>query len=101
MQLITPPGNTAFVYLNKAQAPMEEGKEAQFSITLLFDKGDKKLKKLEDAIIEVAKAKWGDKAVTMLKKGQLRSPLRDGDEDRPDYDDFRGKVFITARSTEK
>lgn len=102
-QIVTPRGGTAYVYLTKAQPAMEKGKEDQFSVTLLWDKDDPKLKKLRAAIEAVATEKWGKKAVDMLKKGQLRNPLRDGEEkeDAKDAEMYEGKVFLKAVSTER
>lgn len=102
-QIVTPRGGTAYVYLTKAQPAMEAGKEPQFSVTFLWNKGDPKLKKLQAAIEAVATEKWGKKAVEMLKKGQLRNPLRDGEEkeDAKDAEMYEGKVFLKAVSTEK
>jgi hypothetical protein len=99
MQIVTPVGDTAYVWLVKAQPPMQEGKEPQFACTFVWPKTSTKLKKLEAAIKEVAKEKWGAKAEKMLASGQLRSPLRDGDD--TDNDEYQGKYFLTARSTDK
>lgn len=103
MQIVIPRAETAFLHLFRPQPAMQEGKEPQYSATFLWDEGNKKLKKLEDAIVEVATAKWGSKAKGMLDKGQLRSPLRPGSdkEDSNQADQFEGKVFLTARSTDK
>lgn len=102
-QIVTPRGDTAFMHVFRPQPAMQEGKEPQYTVTLLWDEGDKRLAKLEAAIVEVAKEKFGDKAANMLKKGQLRSPLRPGSdkEDTKAAEDFEGKVFLTARSTDK
>ncbi len=100
MQIITPVGITCYVNVFKAQAPMQAGKEPQYSATLLWDANDPKLKELKAAIVEVATAKFGNKAAQMLSKGQLKDPLRPG-EDRPNDEVFEDKVFLTARSTDK
>jgi hypothetical protein len=103
MQIITPRGQTAFVHVFRPQPAMQEGKEPQYSVTLLWPEGEAKLKELEDAIVKVAESKFGSKAKQMLAKGQLRSPLRPGSdkEDTKAAEDFEGKVFLTARSTDK
>jgi hypothetical protein len=99
MQLVTPKGEAAYAYVYKPQKAMQEGRDPQYSLTLLFNEGDPKLDKLRSAIIEVATAKFGQKAAVMLEKGQLKNPLRPG-SDRTD-ENFEDKVFITARSTDK
>lgn len=99
MQILTPPGEAAHVFVFRPQEAMEKGKEPQYSMTVLWDEDDKRLKKLETAIEEVAVAKWGAKAKQMLEKGQLKNPLRDGDETNQDWK--AGKKFLTARSTDR
>lgn len=99
MQILTPPGEAAHVFVFRPQEPMEKGKEPQYQLTLLWEPDDKRLKALRKAIEEVATAKWGAKAVQMLEKGQLKNPLRDGDE--TDQEWKHGKLFLTARSTDR
>ncbi len=103
MQIVIPRADTAYLHLFRPQPAMQEGKEPQYSATFVWDEGEAKLGKLEAAIIEVATSKFGAKAKDMLKKGQLRSPLRPGSdkEDAKDADAFEGKTFLTARSTDK
>jgi len=101
MQIITPPGDTSYVYLIRPQAPMQEGKEPQYACTFVWPEGEKKLAKLKAAILEVAEGKWGKKAKQMLEKGQLRSPLRLGNDAYPDKEEFADTEFLTARSTDK
>ena len=99
MQIVTPTGTASYAHVHRAQPPMDPTKPPQFSLTLLWDKDNPKLKKLKDAIEQVAIAKFGAKAPQMLEKGQLKNPLRDGDE--KDDERYEGKVFLTARSTDK
>lgn len=103
MQIVTPIGEAAYVNVFRPQPAMQEGKPDQYSITLIWDEDDPKLEKLRKAIVEVAEKKWGKKAEAMLDKGQLRSPLRPGSdrETSKDAADYEGKVFLTARSTDK
>jgi Protein of unknown function (DUF2815) len=104
-QIVIPRGETAYVYVFTPQPPMEgsSNKEPQFSSTFLWDEDNPKLEKLRKAILEVAEEKWGKKAGDMLKKGQLKSPLRDGSEkeDAKDADLYEGKVFLKASSTDR
>lgn len=102
MQVVTPVGEAAYVFVFKPQ-PAQEGYKEQYSLTLIWDENEPKLDKLRKAIVAVAETKWGKKAEQMLEKGQLRSPLRPGSdrEDGKDAEQFEGKVFLTARSTDK
>jgi hypothetical protein len=99
MQLLTPKGIANYAFVFRAQPPMDPSKEPQFCLTLAFDKADPKLKKVKDAIEEVAKAKFGPKAAQMLAKGQLKNPLRDGDAEGNET--YAGKLWLTARSNTK
>ena len=103
MQIVTPRASTAYCNVLKAQPAMEKGKPDQFSVTLLWDEGEKKLEKLRKAIEEVAVAKFGPSARTKLANGQLRNPIRPGSdkEGTNAEDEFTGKVFMTVRSTDK
>lgn len=107
MQIVTPRGATAFLYLLRPQPAMEKGKPDQFSVTLLWDEAEGTenpvLAKLRQAIEDVAVAKWGETARKKLKNGQLNNPLRPGSdkEGTNAEDDFAGKVFMTLRSTDK
>lgn len=103
MQIVIPKGETAYLHLFRPQPPMQEGKDPQYTATFLYDEGDKRLAKLEKAIVEVAEKKFGPKAKALLEKGQLRSPLRPGSdkEDAKDAEMYEGKVFLKASSTDK
>lgn len=104
MQCLTPIGEFAYPSVFRPAAPMEGGNQAnrepQYQLTVFWDEDDPKLKSLQKKIEEVAVAKFGAKAVQMLARGQLKSPLRHGDE-RPDTEWLEGKKFMTARSTDR
>ncbi len=79
---------------------LEEGQTPKYGVSILIDKKDKKtLKKIKDAIEaakEEGKAKFGGKIPKNLK-----TPLRDGDEEREDSPEYEGKMFINANSNRK
>ena len=101
MQILTPVGEAAHVFVFKPQPPMEgsTNKEPSYSLTILWDENDKSLARLEKAILDVATAKFGAKAKQMLEKGQLKNPLRSGDETNQEWK--HGKKFLTARTTDR
>lgn len=79
---------------------VQEGQEKKYSVSIIIDKKDKalveKINKCVEAAIEQGKtAKFAGKL-----KG-LKLPLRDGDQDRSDDENYAGKFFITASSKEK
>jgi len=76
---------------------ISEGQEPKYSTCLLIPKSDKKtLRKIKvavDAAKESGKSIWDGKIPANLKM-----PLRDGDEDRPDQPEYEGMYFINANS---
>ena len=94
-------GKVRFSYVHVFEPhAVEEGQEPKYSVSILIPKSDKQtLSKIEKAI-EAAKQQglslWGGKIPPNLKL-----PLRDGDEDRPDDPAYRGHYFINATSKMK
>lgn len=77
--------------------PDDDGNE-KYSCSILIPKDDKetlrKIKAAVEAAIEQGKtSKWGGKIPANLKK-----PLRDGDEERPDDPAYAGHYFLNATS---
>ena len=76
---------------------LDEGQEKKYSVSLLIPKSDKKtivaIEKAIEAAAVAGKEKWGGKVPNNLK-----TPLRDGDEDRPDQPEYNGMYFINASS---
>jgi len=74
-----------------------DGGEEKYSCSILIPKSDKetlrKIKAAVDAAVELGKSKWGGKVPANLKK-----PLRDGDEERPDDEAYAGHYFLNATS---
>lgn len=79
---------------------IEEGQTPKYSVSILIPKSDKKtLDKIEKAIEaakQAGKAKFGEKIPARLKM-----PLRDGDEERPDDENYADCYFVNANSTNK
>ena len=79
---------------------MEEGMEKKYSVSLIIPKSDKKLvKKIEDAIalaLKEGKAKFGGKIPNNYK-----NPLRDGDIDRADHEEYADSWFVNANSNRR
>lgn len=74
------------------------GSEAKYSVSCLIPKEDKKTLLAIHKAIEAAKEdgkvrKWGGKVPPNLKM-----PLRDGDIDRPDDENYTGCFFLNASS---
>jgi hypothetical protein len=97
----SPRALACYVYLQKPRPGMN-GQEPSYQLALLWDK-KADLSKLEAAIVEAAVSKWGPNAVTALKNGKLKNPLRDGDEKFAEDGDenYKGKKFLNAKSTSR
>lgn len=70
----------------------------KFSATFLIPKDHPVLKELESAIKQVATAKWGAKAESILasiRGNNQKFCLRDGAE-KPDYEGYQDQYFIRA-----
>lgn len=99
-------GNVVFSYLNcwdaKAAQP---GATPKFSVSLLIDKSDTKTIDKINAAIQAAyeegqsKLKGNSKSVPALSL--IKTPLRDGDIERPDDENYKGRYFINCNSTTK
>lgn len=94
-------GPVRFSYVHVFEpTKMDEDSKAKYNVSILIDKKDKKsIAKVKNAIkaaAEAGKAKLGGKIPKNLK-----TPLRDGDEDRPDDEAYEGKYFINASSIRK
>ena len=93
-------GKVRFSYVNifKSRA-FQSGQDAKYSVCLLIPKDDKATVKkiraaIEEAIQEGIASKWGGK-----KPGNLKLPLRDGDDERADEaPEYEGMFFLNANS---
>lgn len=77
-----------------------EGQEPKYSASLVIPKSDKESLKVIKQAIENAKQKALDDGIFKGNKipANLRTPVRDGDIDRPDDDVYSGAYFINANS---
>lgn len=72
------------------------GKDPQYSCELVIPK-DSDLSKLKAAMAAAVNEKWPDPK----KRPKLKNPLRDGDEDKPNNEQYEGSYFIAARGKNK
>lgn len=87
-------------YANVFEPKSFNGQDPKFSVSLLVDKSDKQTLKVIHDAIEKAKEDGKDKWKGKIPAG-LRIPIRDGDEDRPDDENYAGHFFINANAQEK
>lgn len=93
-----------FCYVNVFEpTAMNEGDTPKYNICVLIPKSDTatidKIKKAIEAAKEAGKAKLADKNGRI--PANLKLPLRDGDEERPDDPAFEDHYFINANSMRK
>ena len=102
MKVITGP-DTRWSYANVWEAKSINGGTPKFSVSLIISKSDTKTVAKIKAAIEAAyhegesKLKGNGKSVPPL--AALKTPLRDGDTERPDDDAYAGAYFINANAT--
>jgi len=93
-------GKVRFSYLNVFKPASVNGSDPKYSVALLIPKSDTatlaKIKAAINAAYEEGKDQL--KGVTLAK---LKTPLRDGDEERPDDEAYAGHYFINANSNKK
>ena len=94
-------GKVRFCYVNVFEpTAMNEGDTPKYNICVLIPKSDTatidKIKKAIEAAKEAGKAKLADKNGRI--PANLKLPLRDGDEERPDDPAFENHYFINANS---
>lgn len=95
--------NTRWSYANVWQAKSINGGTPKFSVSLIIPKSDKKtIEKIKAAIEEAyhegeAKLKGTGRSVPALSV--LKTPLRDGDTERPDDEAYANSYFVNANSS--
>lgn len=100
-KVITGP-NTTFSYLNCFEPKAIQGGTPKYSVSLIIPKSDTKTIEKIKAAIQAAyeegqsKLKGNGKSVPALSV--LKTPLRDGDEERPDDEAYKDSYFINANS---
>lgn len=99
-QVITGKVRLSYANVFKARA-MNEGETPKYGSAILIPKSDKlTLKKIEAAVnkakIEGKASKFGGKIPATLKL-----PLRDGDEEHPDDENYAGMMFLNANNSRR
>ena len=101
-KVITGP-KTRWSYANVWEPKSVQGSEPKYSVSLIIPKSDTKTVEKIKAAIQAAyndgtaKLKGNSKTVPSLKS--IKTPLRDGDEERPDDEAYKNSYFINANST--
>lgn len=98
-------GKVRLSYVNLFQPrAIAEGQDEKYSVSIIIDKDDKKTLDAFNKSLNAAYVAGADK---LGKNGKVppltsvKSPLRDGDIDRPDDEAYAGKYFINANSKQR
>ena len=89
----------AFLKVFKAEA-VNGGDKPVFGASWLLDPKDPQNKTIKDALMEVAKEKWGAKAAGIMKELEAGGKLcyKNGDS-KASYEGFEGMMFISSTSS--
>ncbi len=91
-------GKVRMSYANVFEPKSINGGDAKFSVSLIIPKSDKSTLEKINAAIELAKEEGLTKLGGKIP-ANLKTPLRDGDIDRPDDEAYADSYFINANST--
>lgn len=93
-------GKIRLSYANLFEPKSINGGDLKYSVSVIIPKSDKDtLKAIKEAVDEakeVGKTKWNGKIPANLK-----TPLHDGDTDRPDDEAYENSYFVNANSNNK
>lgn len=85
----------SYVYITKPRET-DDGKEAKYSMQIIIPKDSPAVAKIQEAVKKVAQEKFGEK----VKLGAIKTPLRDGDEER-DEKVYQNCYFFNANASRK
>lgn len=93
-------GKVRLSYANIFEPKSINGSDPKYSVSLIIPKADKQQVKIIEEAIENAKEEGKSKLVNKSGKipANLKTPLRDGDEDRPDDETYADCYFLNANS---
>lgn len=92
-------GPVRFSYLNCWEPKaMNEGKEKKYSVAAIIPKKDKATIAAINKAIEHAKANGKDTKFAGKIPANLKLPLRDGDVERPDDENYANAMFINCNA---
>lgn len=94
-------GKVRLSYANIHEPRAMDGQDPKYSVSLIIPKSDKATLKAIQAAINDAKEQDKDKKWNGKVPANLKLPVRDGDEDRPDDENYADSYFINANSTRK
>ena len=104
MKVITGP-NTRWSYCNVWQPKSINGGTPKYSVSLIIPKSDtvtiNKIKAAIEAAYKEGEAKLKGNGRSVPALSVLKTPLRDGDAERPDDEAYANAYFVNANSNER
>jgi hypothetical protein len=95
--------DTRWSYANVWEPKSINGGVPKYSVSLIIPKSDKKtieaIKKAIQAAYKEGEAKLKGNSKSLPKLEAIKTPLRDGDLERPDDEAYKDSYFINANST--
>ena len=102
MKVITGP-NTRWSYANVWEPKSINGGTPKYSVSLIIPKSDTvtvaKVKAAIEAAYKECEAKLKGNSKSVPPLSAIKTPLRDGDAERPDDEAYRGSYFVNANAT--
>jgi hypothetical protein len=97
-----PIGPVRFSYLHVWEPKaVDEDQDPKYSVSLIIPKSDKALIKRIQTAIEAAKQAGKDSKFGGKIPANLKLPLRDGDAERPDDENYKNSFFINCSAKTK
>lgn len=94
--------NVRLSYANVFEArAMNEGQEPKYSTQIIIPKDHPQIKELKKAVIEVARDKFPKLVKDNKIPAKIKTPLRDGDEERDDEPEVYGGMYFFNASNKK
>ena len=91
--------NTRWSYVNAWEPKSINGGAPKYSVSLIIPKSDTKtLEKIRAAIHEEGQSKLKGNGRSVPALSALKTPLRDGDAERPDDEAYANSYFVNANS---
>lgn len=94
--------NTRWSYVNAWEAKSINGGKPKYSVSLIIPKSDtktvEKIRAAVQAAYEEGQGKLKGNGKTVPALSVLKTPLRDGDAERPDDEAYAGAYFVNANS---
>lgn len=94
--------NVRLSYANVFEArAMNEGQEPKYSTQIIIPKDHPQIKELKKAVIEVARDEFPKLVKDNKIPAKIKTPLRDGDEERDDEPEVYGGMYFFNASNKK